>query len=335
MSRPSESAPHARGGWVRRRASATVGAVMALVSLGAAEASADPQIVVPAGSTVQPASLVYHGDTGGAAAYGRPGGLVVAGRDNYGDPAFQQVSAAGGSVLLYLDPVIDNAYGRYHALMLEESTCGPAVGRWPGLPRASQWGHVTDFRPGATVQQKLRCVLETMVAENPHMAGWFVDDVGSRSWFPGHDWTQWDLATQQAWRAGAIELTQTFREVADKHGLIFMVNGTWSAGDLGSDGGGFPDPDRHGNALADGGFVELHDGRSSYFSRYACSEQWAADSAVTRGRAVHYAVTNTWEGVQEYVDTGCFAYVNRQSQYGATMPWAGAHDLGLPSAVRP
>ena len=38
------------------------------------------------------------------------------------------------------------------------------------------------------LQHKLECVLETMVAENPHMAGWFADDLGSRSWFPGFNW---------------------------------------------------------------------------------------------------------------------------------------------------
>ncbi|WP_445256063.1 hypothetical protein [Nocardioides aurantiacus] len=312
-----------------------VATVVALTLLGAATAQADFPIKVPEGSSAQPASLVYDGDAGSAEAYARPGGLVVAGRDNYDSAAFRQVSAAGGSVLLYLDPVIDNAYGRYHALLLHESHCGPATSPWPGLPRANNWGNLSDFRPGSVLQQKLRCVLETMVAENPHMAGWFADDVGSRSWFPGHAWNSWDSATQAAYRAGAIEITRTFREVADQHGLIFIVNGTWGAGPVKSAGGGYPDAGVHGNALADGGFVEHHDGRSNYFSPYACSDQWAAQSPVTRGAAVNFAVTETWEGVQEYVDSGCFAYVNRQQRYHAAAPWGVAKDLGLPSGVRP
>ncbi|MGY1688495.1 hypothetical protein ACI8AK_23185, partial [Geodermatophilus sp. SYSU D00867] len=50
----------------------------------------------------QPAALFYDAASG-AEAYAHPGGLVVAGRDNFQDPVFEQVSAAGGSVLIYLD----------------------------------------------------------------------------------------------------------------------------------------------------------------------------------------------------------------------------------------
>lgn len=287
-----------------------------------------PRIEVPAGVGTQPGSLVY-GDPSEADAYGAPGGLVVAGRTNYDDPVFRRVSARGGSVLLYLDPLVDNPYGRYHTMMFERSACGAAVPRWPGSPRANEWGFLSDFRPGSVLQGKLRCVLETMVRENPHIAGWFVDDVGSRSWFPGIDWATWGHTNQVAYREGAVALSRTFRQVASAHGLIFLVNGTWSAGALFSDGGGYPDPGKNGNALADGAVVENHDGESAYFAPYACSRQWAAQSSVTRGRAVNFAVTRTWAGLQEYVSSGCFAYANRHSDYTFAAPWSGFHDLGL------
>ena len=64
-----------------------------------------------------------------------------------------------------------------------------------------------------------------MVSENPQTGGWFADDVGSRSWYPGIDWQTWGSANQRAYRAGAIRLTETFRKVADRHGLVFLVNG--------------------------------------------------------------------------------------------------------------
>ena len=109
----------------------------------------------------------------------------LAGRDNYPGQGFKDVSAAGGSVLIYLDPMIDNAHGRYHDMLINQSVCGPATSRWPGSPKANSWGYLNDFRVGSVLRRKLPCVLEKMVEENPHMAGWFADDLGSRSWFRG------------------------------------------------------------------------------------------------------------------------------------------------------
>lgn len=290
--------------------------------------AASPQTQSPLTTLpAQPATLAY-GGTSGVSAYAHPGALVVAGRDNYGDQAFKDVSAAGGTVLIYLDPVIDASYGRYHELLNQSSECGPATSRWPGGYRASEWGNLNDFRPGSVVQDKLECVLEKMVAENPHMGGWFLDDVGSRAWFPGFSWDS--FPDKSAYRAGAIALTQTMRKVADEHGLVFMVNGTWAA----NDGGGYPDASKTGNALADGAFVEHHDGELSFFGPYGCASQWADQSAVTRGKAFNFTVTNSAEARREYASSGCYAFVSQQSGYDvAVAPWGGFHPTGLPSRV--
>jgi hypothetical protein len=281
----------------------------------------------------QAAGIIY-GAGSVAARFAHPGSLVVAGRDNFDDPAFQQVSARGGTVLLYLDPMIDNPHGRYHRLLNDESICGPATERWPGSPRANRWGFLIDFRVGSVVQRKLACVLDLMVAENPHMGGWFADDVGSRSWYPGIDWKAWGGANRRAYRAGAIALMKTFRRVADRHGHMVMVNGTWSAGSLAAAGGGYPDMNQHGMALADGGFVEYHDGQLPYFGPYGCSAQWAAQSPVTKGKAFNFAVTRTRAGFKEFKDSDCYAYVNLQTDYENASPWGRPHRTGLPARVR-
>ena len=281
----------------------------------------------------QPAGIVW-GRPGNLDRYATPGGLVVAGRDNYADAAFKKVSAGGGTELIYLDTVIDASYGRYHEMLMKPSVCGSrSTGRWPGNQRANQWGYLGDFRVGSPLQKKLHCVLEKMVAENPQMGGWFADDIGSRSWFPDINWSRWSTANKKAYRDGAIALTRTFRQVADEHGLIVIVNGTWAA----NDGGGYPDPARSGNALTDGGFVEHHDGQIGFFAPYACSAQWASQSAVTRGKAFMYSVTDTSKGLAEYRNSGCFSYLARQStdDYGsAPTPWGSFHATGLPSRVR-
>lgn len=280
----------------------------------------------------QAASIVWAdpGQTGPAVAYAHPGGLVVAGRDNYADPAFAQVSAGGGTVLEYLDTIVWNDWGRYHALLFDNSACGPAVPTWGGY-KANSTGPLADFRQGGTEQAKLRCVLETMVAENPGMGGWFADDLGSRSWFPDLNWAT--FPEQQAWRDGAIAIAQTFRQVADEHHLIFIVNGTWGAGTLAAAGGGYPDMNQPGLSLADGGYVEHHDGEIAYWAPYGCSAQWASASTVTRGTAFMYAVTNTAAGQAEFVNSGCYAYVNTQptSAYDYAPPWGAFHPTGLPS----
>ncbi|GAB3318749.1 hypothetical protein GCM10027451_37970 [Geodermatophilus aquaeductus] len=242
---------------------------------------------------------------------------------------FKNVSAAGGHVLVYMDAVIDNPQGRYHQLLNSSSACGAATSRWPGNHQANQWGYLNDFRVGSVLQSKLECVLETMVRENPHMAGFFADDLGSRSWFPDLNWGA--FPDKQAYRDGAIALSQTFRRVADRHGLIVIVNGTWSA----NDGGGYPNASQHGNALADGGFVEHHDGQIAFFGPYGCAAQWADQSAVTRGTAFMYAVTTSRAGRDEYANSGCYAYVNEQSasSYGYAPPWGTFHATGLPTRV--
>lgn len=115
----------------------------------------------------------------------------------------------------------------------------------------------------------------------------------ARSWFPDIDWSKWSATDKKAYRDGAIALTRTVRQVADEHGLIVIVNVIWTA----NDGGGYPDQTKAGNALIDGGFVEHHDGQIGFFGPYACSAQWASQSAVPRGKAFMYSVTDTSNGL--------------------------------------
>jgi hypothetical protein len=169
-----------------------------------------------------------------------------------------------------------------------------------------------------------------MVKENPQMGGFFADDVGSRSWFPRLDWSSWPASDRELYRQGAIDLVRTFRRVADRHHLVVMINGTWNAGD----GGGYPDRNQHGMSLADGGYIEHHDTVNQFFRSYACSSQWASQSAVTDGKAINFAVNNTPSATQAWARTGCVAYSATQSDYGSKPnPWGPFYDRGLPSFV--
>jgi hypothetical protein len=58
-----------------------------------------------ASSNMTPAQpgLVVYDTSSGIDRYARRGALVIAGRDNYADQSFKDVSRSGGTVLLYLD----------------------------------------------------------------------------------------------------------------------------------------------------------------------------------------------------------------------------------------
>ncbi|MCH1867662.1 hypothetical protein [Nocardioides sp. CFH 31398] len=295
-----------------------------------AEAQGKPRLD---NSHTQPA-LVAYGAPQHAEPYARRGSLVIAGRENFGSPAMKDVSRAGGTVLVYLDPIIDNDYGRYHQMLNNPSRCGSgSTRRWPGNIRANDWGYLNDFRPGSTLQRKLGCVLRTIARENPHIGGFFADDVGSRSWFPGFDWNRFGAANQRAYRAGAIAVMKTFRRVADRFGLIVMVNGTWQGGSTAEHGGGYPNQSANGNALADGTFAENHTADAYWGKAYPCAPQWANRSRTTRGKHFNFAVTRDDSSRQAFARTGCYAFAATHQSYDSARVWGPARRTGLPHRV--
>lgn len=300
-------------------------------SAGASNPTPNPSPATIKSLPGQPALTAY-GSSSAAGAYAHAGALVIAGRDQYAHQGFKAVSAAGGTVLLYMDPVIDNSYGRYHQLLDTPSVCGGATQRWPGAYQANQWGYLNDFRPGSAVQAKFKCVLETMVAENPHMGGFFLDDVGSRSWYQGFSWSGFGAANQQAYRDGAIALVQTAHAVAVEHSLMVMVNGTWSAGSLATNGGGYPDASKSGLSLADGGYIEHHSASEiPYWTGYAQGQWGSAAGSVSHGTPVMYVQASDAATRDAYARTGVFAYLSAQADYENATVWTTFHPTGLPT----
>ena len=288
--------------------------------------------------SAQPAALMYYGDIGPWHLYAQPGALVVTGRGNYADQPFKDISFSGGSVLIYIDPILGSNgslqpdWDRYGRLLKDASEFGPAVPLWPGMPQASEYGWLLDFRPytGNVLHDKLPKVLDLVARENPHMAGWFIDDVGSRSWYSGINWGAVSAADKQAYRDGAIEITKTARRIADKYKLMTIVNGTWTAGD----GGGYPDYNQHGNAVVDAGFIENHR-LDQFWRNYADSPQWASKSPLTRGKSMMWASNkDNCTAMKQYVDANLIAYGTCQSNDGQVKePWGSFHSTGLPSKV--
>ena len=294
----------------------------------------------PTASTIsqlpgQPAITAY-GSSSAVTPYAHKGALIIAGRVNYADQTVKDASTAGATVLIYLDALIDDPYGRYHDMLNNPSECGPATSHWPGNYKVNSSVYLNDFRVGSVLQSKLKCVLEKMVAENPHMGGFFADDLGSRSWYPGFNWDTWGTTNQESYRAGAIALAQTFHDVAAKHGLMVMVNGTWTAGSLASTGGGYPNMNSHGLALADGGYIEHHSAAElSYWTAYAHGQWATAAGSVASGKPIMYVQASDVTTRDAYNRAGVFSFLSSQVDYDTASVWTAFHATGLPSGMAP
>jgi hypothetical protein len=269
--------------------------------------------------------------------WSKPGALVVVGRTNYDEPWVHTMADGGATVMIYLDPIIDNDGGRYHDKLINASEFGPAVPKWPGNPVANQWGSLNDFRVGSVLQDKLPGVLELIVSENPHISGIFLDDVGSRSYFPGFDWDSWSDADKEAYRNGAIAITQTARAVADEHDLFLMVNGTWGATGLTGQGdGGYPNRNEFGNALVDGGFVENHDPDAgmTYWARYADPDaQWG--KSTPRGLPyMWFSNVGSSADRDTWIASGLAAFASSSAYDGGALPFGTFTDFNLPNRAK-
>lgn len=294
----------------------------------------------------------YHcGHTDDLASWAQPGALVMAGYLDRGDlgpavpgtypgtnPGYIAAAEAGATVLGYIDPMIDASYGIYHELLINASdslgrSVGPAAALWPGPLSANEYGNLIDFRVGSVIQDKFGPVLEQMLADCPWLGGFWLDDVGARSYYPNFDWAADMTATErQDYRDGAIALCQTARQVCDDNPIggqarMFLVNGTWQGGTLLDYGGGYPDPDITGMSLAEGGEIENH-ARDSFWTAYAQGPQWATESS-TNGVPIMVSSHSTAAERDDFTGAGLVAF--SESDDGETI-WGAFHETGLPNA---
>lgn len=263
--------------------------------------------------------------------YAQPGALVTVGRTNYNDNYVKDLAAGGATVILYLDPIIDASWGRYHDLLINESILGPAVAKWPGNPQANEWGYLNDFRPGQPIHTKWALLLELVATELPHISGIMIDDLGTRSWYPGFSWANFSSQHKQDYRNGAIQFAQAARNIADQVDWFLIANGVWTA----NDGGGYPDPTKNGCSILDGGVWENHtvaEATGIFPQVYGknANNQWG----IATPRGLPY--TWTWNignrtARDAYITTGIPAFsLGQDDRHIAEMPFGSFTDFGLP-----
>lgn len=207
-----------------------------------------------------PMGLAYQSTTG-TAAYGHPTGMLITGRSNRDDPAFQTVRTAGGKILAYFDLVeaTDCAF---------TTTCSDPYDAafWLGV---TYWPYLTQGNGGPPAGQHRRNTAATYLADITVGSSWvttavgriatyyasgnydgvFIDVTGARLFSTGTtgaNWsTDWGSSTacpgteceHSAWTLGNIDLVRQLA-AALPAGAIIVNNNVWN--DAGITGLGTP-----------------------------------------------------------------------------------------------
>jgi hypothetical protein len=195
--------------------------------------------------------------------YGKPTGLVIAGRCNRYEPEFAAVRAKGGEVLAYLNAAsrpdqrvcaLDQTFymNNYGAVPLWPY---PSYGQrsiWPGTK-------MTDMRAGGKWNLFVVSYIEKLMREKK-VDGVFLDVVGARPWNQSN-WTTWPQSEKDAWTRGNIDLVQRIdaKRRALNPNFIVIVNNVWTNnGTLGL----------AGEKYVDGVCLEHPNGVSQFFVNY-------------------------------------------------------------------
>lgn len=274
----------------------------------------------------QPGAVIYGSDA--PSSYYHAGAMVdMNSSETAGAIA---VSNAGGHVLVYVDIIASASGGNYTSIINNANAYGPAIGLWPGQTSPyNAYGYVRDLATLVT-SGKLLNVLNKVVADNPHMAGFFADDLGTTN--PqyksplGTQGNGYTTPTTTFYNA-VIAAVQVFRDVCDAHGLILLVNGGFD----GRGNGGYPTRGSHGCSLVEGTCAE-HQASTpgAFWDVYMSAAQWANDSPITSGQALGFVIANAGDtGWRTHADIAWIAYQTNYSS--APNPWSGFHTTGLPT----
>lgn len=278
----------------------------------------------------QPSAMVWD-TTGGAqlANYGHPGALITVGANQIDYQGVKAAAAAGATILMYINPVMDIRVGGINDPWLHgDSGYGPAVGSFPGHPEMDTNAYISDFTPTSDLHRRFELVLRYNALRYPHIAGFMVDDVGTRTYYETYDFDSWSAADKQLYRDGAIKLVQTARRVADAHDMLIIVNGTWLATSSGG-GGGYPSAAQSGCSLADGGVIENQSPVQFWFD-YADGPQWATQTPRQTPFIWSWNINNTTLRDQ-WAASGHVSHALAQVDRGtAEAPWGSFHEAGLP-----
>jgi hypothetical protein len=167
--------------------------------------------------------------------YGKPTGMLIAGRCNRYDPAFAAARQKGAEVLAYINPVARPDHyvcaldTKFYMNDLAEVPLWP----YPSYGYRSAWGNtrMTDIRAGSAWADHVVRYVEALMREGK-VDGVFLDTVGVRPWSSLAEWNSWPLSEKKTYAAGNVDLVRRLdaRRRAIKPGFIIVSNNVWEAG---------------------------------------------------------------------------------------------------------
>ena len=174
--------------------------------------------------------------TTNASLYGKPTGMIIAGRCNRYDPVFMTARAKGAEVLAYLNPINRPDHA---ACALDTQFYMNDIGRVPLWPFPSYGQrinsgntHMTDMRAGSAWILHVVAYIGKLMREGK-VDGVFLDNVGAKTWMPLAEWKNWSMKEQNAWTDGQVDLVRRIdalrRQI--KPNFIIVNNNVWDRGD--------------------------------------------------------------------------------------------------------
>jgi hypothetical protein len=167
--------------------------------------------------------------------YGKPTGMLIAGRCNRYDAAFAAARQKGAEVLAYLNPV---TRPDHHVCTLDTKFYMNDLGQVPLWPyptygQRSPWANtrMTDMRAGSAWIRYVVTYVEGLMREGK-VDGVFLDTVGVRPWSSLAEWNSWPQSEKNAYAAGNVDLVRRLdaRRRAIKPNFIIVSNNVWEYG---------------------------------------------------------------------------------------------------------
>lgn len=192
-------------------------------------------LVAQPAAAANPLGIAFKNTTN-VSLYARPTGMLIAGRCNRNNPAFEQARRQGAEVLLYVSATArpdTRVCALDNELYLNDPTRVPL---WPypseGQRVSYPKTHMTDMRPGSAWILHVVEYVEQLMRDGK-FDGVFLDATGARAWDKLADWNNWPQAEKDTWTDGNVDLVRRLdeRRRAIDPDFIIVTNGFWDRGD--------------------------------------------------------------------------------------------------------
>lgn len=167
--------------------------------------------------------------------YGKPTGMLIAGRCNRNDATFQTARRNGAEVLAYINPA---ERPDHYVCALDTQFYMNDIGQvplWPfptyGQRTSYPNTRMTDIRAGSEWSNHVVRYVEGLMREGK-VDGVFLDTVGVRPWNMLAEWGSWPQREKDAFAAGNVDLVRRLdaRRRAIKPNFIIVANSVWESG---------------------------------------------------------------------------------------------------------